>query len=63
MKYNFILKPSVSASSVSVDLTNTRSKIFRGKKISRKFQKAKLEVAVLMATIYIAFTLYLQLLT
>ena len=42
-----------------LDSTSHRLEIFRKKK-SRKFQKTKLGFAQVLVTIYIAFTLYLQ---
>ena len=62
MRGDVYSSPSVVTGSTSVDSTNGRSKIFGGGGKSRKFQKTQLEFATL-ATIYIAFTLYLQLLT
>ena len=54
--------PSVSTHSASMDSTNGRLKIF-GRKIPESSKKAKLEFARALATIYIAFTFYLQLFT
>ena len=63
-KYNFIVSP-LYLPVLLCGFNQNQIKNIRGGggKFSRKFQKAKLEFAVLMATIYIAFTLYLQLLT
>ena len=51
-------QPSISTDSASVDSTNCRLKILKGKKTQNVPQKAKLEFAICLATIYIAFTLY-----
>ena len=53
--------PSISVGSAFLDSTNYGLKIFK-KIFSGKSQKAKLEFA-LLATIYIAFILYLQVFT
>lgn len=50
-------QPSVSPGSLSADSSNYRWKIF-GEKISRNFQKLKLEFAGHPGTIYKVFTLY-----
>ena len=50
---------STSKNFMSTDSTNQNLKVF-GKKFI-KFQRAKLEFASCLATIYLAFTLYLQL--
>ena len=49
--------PSAPVGSDPRDPTSLRQKVSGGKSDSRKFQKAKLKFVVL-ATVYVAFTLY-----